>query len=139
MKLLTILSAIFIAVTTALAESTADPLQHFRSQWDLEGLTKLYKLEVDINNDGLKEVFVATGKSDPPDVDDFGWQLYIAKAGGQYEVAGEKTDAGINPSSIPGFKRDQYWVGLIPELNRYGLLHLQAAAADKPSASSRRS
>ncbi len=114
-----------LAMNSALAEIVADPMQHFRSQWDLAGVTKLYKLEVDINNDGLKEIFISNGKSDPPDVDDFGWQLYIAKPGGRYEIAGEKTDSGINPATIPNFKKDQYRVGLIPELNRHGLLHLE--------------
>ena len=56
-----------------------NPLQHFKSEADLEGVTKIYKLEVDINNDGLKEVFLSTGKSDPPDVDEFAWDLYLAK------------------------------------------------------------
>ena len=45
-------------------------------------------------------------------------------SGGQYILAGEKTDTGINQNSGVGFKKDQYWVGLIPELNRYGLLYL---------------
>ena len=101
-----------------------NPLQHFKSEADLEGVTKIYKLEVDINNDGLKEVFLSTGKSDPPDVDELAWDLYLAKPGGQYILAGEKTDTGINQNSGVGFKKDQYWVGLIPELNRYGLLYL---------------
>lgn len=104
--------------------TTTNPLQHFKSEWDLEGVTKIYKLEVDINNDGLNEVFFSTGKSDPPDVDEFAWALYIAKPGGQYILAGEKTDTGVRQNAGVGFKKDQYWVGLIPELNRYGLLHL---------------
>lgn len=122
-----IMLACVVALTArSLHAQTAitNPLQHFKAEWDLDGVTKIYKLEVDINNDGLKEVFLSTGKSDPPDTDELGWQLYIAKAGGQYVVAGEKIDTGINQNVGPGFKKDQYWVGLIPELNRYGLLHL---------------
>jgi hypothetical protein len=90
----------------------------------LEGVTKIYKLEVDINNDGLKEVFLSTGKSDPPDVDEFAWDLYIAKPGGQYMLADEKTDTGIRQNAGVAFKKGQYWIGLIPELDRYGLLYL---------------
>ena len=101
-----------------------NPLQHFKAEWDLEGVTKIYKLEVDINNDGLKEIFLSTGKSDPPDVDDMGWALYVAKPGGRYVLAGEKTDTGVRDHAGVGFKKDQYWIGLIPELNRYGLLYL---------------
>lgn len=90
----------------------------------MEGVTKIYKLEVDINNDGLKEVFLSNGKSDPPDVDELAWALYIAKPGGQYVLAGEKTDTGVRQNAGVGFKKDQYWIGLIPELNGYGLLYL---------------
>ena len=104
--------------------NTTNPLQHFKNESDLEGVTKIYTLEVDINNDGLKEVFLSTGKHDPPEVDEFGWDVYIAKPGGQYVLAGEKTDTGINQNSGIGFKKDQYWIGLIPELNRFGLLYL---------------
>ncbi len=115
------------ALTTARLHAqttTTNPLQHFKSDVDLDGVTKIYKLEVDINNDGLKEVFLSTGKSDPPDVDEFAWTLYVAKPGGQYVLAGEKTDTGVRENAGVGFKKDQYWVGLIPELNRYGLLYL---------------
>lgn len=90
----------------------------------MDGVTKIYKLEADINNDGLKEIFLSTGKSDPPDLHEFAWQLYIAKPGGQYVIAPLKTETGTNPTVIPGFRKDQYKIGLIPEVNRYGLLHL---------------
>jgi hypothetical protein len=123
----TIMLICWVALTAgSLHAQTAitNPLQHFKSEADLEGVTKIYKLEVDINNDGLKEVFLSTGKSDPPDVDELAWDLYLAKPGGKYILAGEKTNTGINQNSGVGFKKDQYWVGLIPELNRYGLLYL---------------
>jgi hypothetical protein len=106
------------------AQPITNPLDHFKSEWDLEGVTKIYKLEVDINNDGFKEIFLSTGKSEPQDVDELGWQIYIAKPSGQYLLAGEKTNTGINQNTGVGFKKDQYWIGLIPELNIYGLLYL---------------
>jgi hypothetical protein len=123
----TIILLCWVALTTGClrAQTTiTNPLQHFKSESDLEGVTKIYKLEVDINNDGIKEVFLSTGKSDPPDVDEFLWDLYIAKPGGQYVLADEKTNTGVRQNACVGFKKDQYWVGLIPELNRYGLLYL---------------
>jgi hypothetical protein len=124
MKLLRILQCSVFA-STAETASTGNPVQHFRDQWDLEGAPRIHKLEVDINNDGQKEVFLSTGKVDPPDADLFGWQMYIGKANGQYDVAQEKTETGLNPGSIPPFRKDQYWIGLIPEINRHGLLHLE--------------
>lgn len=42
----------------------------------------------------------------------------------QYVLAGKKIDTGVRDNAGVGFKRDQYWVGLIPELNRYGLMYL---------------
>ena len=103
--------------------TTTNPLQHFKSAWDLGGVAKIYEIEADINNDGLKEIFLSTGKIDPPDTDELAWALYVAKPGGQYVLAGEKTDTGVRQNAGPGFKKDQYWIGLIPELNRYGLLY----------------
>ena len=108
----------------SLGQTITDPVLNFKSEWDLEGVTKIYRLEVDVDNDGLKEVFLSTGKSEPSEVDEFAWQLYIAKPGGQYAIAPLKTETGTNPTAIPGFGRDQYKIGLIPEINRYGLLHL---------------
>ena len=116
-------AAAFIA-TPLLAETTTDPVQNFRDTWDMEGVTRIFKLEADINNDGLSDIFLSTGKSDPPEADELGWQLYIAKTGGSYVIAPQKTDTGVNPSSIPGFKKEQYKIGFIPEINGHGLLHL---------------
>lgn len=106
------------------AEKTMDPIQNFKSQWEMAGVVKIYKLEADINNDGMAEVFLSTGKSDPPDEEDFGWQLYIAISESEYAVAPQKTETGENPNSIPGFAKERYRTGFIPEINKHGLLHL---------------
>jgi hypothetical protein len=120
-----LISLLALTTTSLHAQtSTTNPLQHFKNEWDLGGVTKIYKLEVDINNDGLKEVFLSTGKSDPPGTNELAWVLYVAKPGGQYVLAGEKTDTGVRQNAGVGFKKDQYWIGLIPEVNRYGLLYL---------------
>lgn len=119
-----LIAAITVFATSVIAETTTDPVQDFTSDWDMEGVEKIYKLEADINNDGLMDIFLSTGKSDPPEVDELGWQLYIAKPGGSYVIAPQKTETGVNPSSIPGFKKDQYKIGFIAEINGYGLLHL---------------
>ena len=124
-KLLPILIVAIAALATpVVAETTTDPVQNFKNEWDMEGVTKIYKLEADINNDGLTDIFLSTGKSDPLEPDELAWQLYIAKPGGSYVIAPQKTETGFNPGSIPGFKKDQYKVGFITEINSYGLLHL---------------
>ena len=105
------------------AQTTTAPLTHFKDRWELTGVTKIYKLEADINYDGLKEVFLAVNKSDPPEGDEVGWELYVAKPGGQYVLAGQKTDTG-NQNTGPTFDKNQYWIGVIPELHQFGLLHL---------------
>jgi len=68
---LLLMAGIAIAV-----ETTNDPLQYFKNRWDLEGVTKIYKLEADINNDGLNDVFLAINKSDPPEEAEIGWEFY---------------------------------------------------------------
>lgn len=122
--LLTILASIGALTFDLRAETATDPVQNFKTEWDLEGVTKIFKLEADINNDGLNEIFLSTGKSDPPGADELGWQLYVAKAGGGYVIAPLKTETGFDPSSLSGFSRDQYKIGFIPEINGYGLLDL---------------
>lgn len=119
-----LIAAIAAFATPVLAETTTDPVQNFKNEWDMEGVAKIYKVEADINNDGLSDIFLSTGKSDPPEPDEMGWQLYIAKPGGNYVIAPQKTETGVNPSSIPSFKKNQYKIGFIAEINGYGLLHL---------------
>lgn len=106
--------------------SVVNPLHHFKSEWDLEGVAKIFQLEADLNNDGKKEIFLSTGKSDPPNEDETGWSIYIAKEDGKFILANEKTDTGIRSNAGVSFKKSQYWIGLIPELNRYGLLYLSS-------------
>ncbi len=108
----------------AVCQTTPDPLSYFKGRWDLTDVTKIYKLEADLNHDGLNEVFLAVNKSDPPEGDDVGWELYIAKPDSQFVLAGEKKDTGINQNAGVTFDKTQYWIGLIPEINGYGLLHL---------------
>lgn len=115
---------LLLSGVAAATETTDNPEQYFRYHWDLEGATKIFKLAADINNDGLTDVFLATDKSDPPEESQTGWEFYIAKTGGQYVVAGQKTDTGINENTGVSFDKTQYKIGWIPEINGYGLLHL---------------
>ena len=104
-------------------EVVQDPVAHFKATWDLEGVAKILKLEADLNGDGVKEVLLSNGKVETGEVE-LGWQLYVGRAGGGYVVAPQKTDSGEDPSGLPGFRRDQYKVGMIDELQSPGLLFL---------------
>lgn len=106
--------------------SIENPLQHFKSECDLDGVPRIYQLDVDVNNDGKKEIFLSTGKSDPPSEDETEWAMYIAKEDGKFILAGEKTNTGVRSNAGVVFKKNQYWIGLISELNRYGLLYLSS-------------
>ncbi len=122
-----ILALMLIATVSAVADqlvTTTDPLAHLRGVYDFTGVTKIYKLEVDINNDGLKEIFLAPVEPDEQGSDQ-GWYLYIAKPNGQYVLAGEAKDTGVVPHSLPSFGKAHYWAGSIPEIGRYGLLTLK--------------
>ena len=107
------------------SQPITDPVQDFKARMDHTGFTNIYKLEVDINNDGLKEVFLSFGPGpDAPDAEEWGWEMYIAKPGGTYSLsAGEVTPAGVKDALVPGFSKTYYWIGMIPEINQYGLLH----------------
>ena len=90
---------------------------------------KIFRLEVDLNNDGKKEILIGSIDEDPDthqmtDEAEIGWWVYIAQANGQYKLAGQKSDNGHITDGGASFSKKQYWVGLIPELNRYGLLSL---------------
>lgn len=123
-------------ITGALTDS---PLAHCRSFYDMSIVNKLYLLKLDLNNDGIKEILISTVDEDSATQleeisGDLGWLLYIGKPAGNYKLAGEKTSSGINDNSGVIFNKNQYWVGLIPELNRHGLLHLVCGRVAKQCA-----
>ena len=135
MKTLALISLTFLSIyATSSAQalsgtSVADPVAHFRSVYEMSIVKKIYRLEVDLDNDGKKEILIGHKDEDPDthqltDEGEIGWWVYIAKPNGQYTLVGQKTDDGLVTDGAAGFSKNQYWVGLIPELNRYGLLHL---------------
>lgn len=103
---------------------TFDPAAHLRSIYDMTGVSKIYKLEVDVNGDGRNEVFLSPLEADD-DEQNLGWYLYIARPTGDYILAGAKTDTGIRPESLAIFNKTQYLVGQIAEIGQRGLLRLQ--------------
>lgn len=125
------LRQIFIALVVGAAAAhgqtgavTVDPAAHLRSVYDMVGVTKIYKLEADVDNDGRKEVFLSPLEPDDDD-QNLGWYLYIARPTGDYILAGAKTDTGIRPESLVVFDKAHYMIGQIAEIGQTGLLHLQ--------------
>ena len=107
---------------------TNDPVGYFRGVYEMSLVQKLLKLEADLNNDGRLDVLLGHIDNDPdsgvtPD-DEIGWWVFIAQASGGYVLAGQKGEEGTVVDSVPTFKKDQYKIGLIPEINKHGLLHL---------------
>lgn len=114
---------------TLIGSTAADPVAHFRSVYEMSIVKKIYRLEADLNNDGKKEILVGHIDEDPDthqqtEESDVGWWVYVAKENGQYTLAGKKMGEGIISDASAGFSKNQYWIGMIPELNRYGILHL---------------
>jgi len=110
-------------------EATKDPVAHFRSSYAMNTVQKMFKLEADINNDGHADVFIGTTDVDADtgqvdEEDEIGWFLYIARQSGDYILAGQRVENGSIVDAAPSFKKDQYKIGFIPEINGYGLLHL---------------
>lgn len=103
---------------------TTDPVAHLKSFYDMTGVTKIYRLVADINNDGLNEVLLSPLEPETDNEADLGWLFYIGKPGGEYLLAGEKTDAGIRPNSLISFNKSLYLIGSIPEVGQHGLLTL---------------
>ena len=100
-----------------------DPVADFRATYDMTGVTKICKLQVDLNDDGKSDVLLAPIE---PDMDSQypGWFVYLAQADGSYVLAGEKTDAGVDRTSLPSFNIKKYKIGHIAEIGKYGLLTL---------------
>lgn len=108
--------------------NTNDPVGYFRSVYEISIVQKLLKLEIDLNNDGRMDLLLGHIDNDPnsgvtPD-DEIGWWVFIAQASGSYVLAGQKVEDGTVVDSVPTFKKNQYKIGFIPEINGHGLLHL---------------
>lgn len=120
------LTSILVPILSACAQweqLTTNPVNHFKGFYELSELTKILKLEADINSDGLNDVLLAPVHADETE-DEQSWLLYIGKPNGEYLLAGEATDSGVEPNRGVNFRREQYKFGMIPEIGRHGLLHL---------------
>lgn len=120
----------FASVLSAVAQIgdvTADPLNHLRGFYDMDGVTKIYKVEVDLNNDGIKEMLLAPLEPDE-DESDLGWFVYIGRPNGQYVLAGEVTDTGIRADSVVSFDKNNFFCGWISQVSQYGILSVTSGA-----------
>lgn len=99
-----------------------NPVASFLSTYDMTDVKKVYELEGDINHDGKHEIIMAPAE---PDMENYPpCYIYIPQGDGTYIVAGQKTERGGEPSSIPSINLKAYKIGWIKEINRYGLLTL---------------
>lgn len=130
-KLLTYILVAAVALAKAAAQTqvvTADPVAYFRATYDFQSGDRIYKLELDLNNDGRKDILLSKtvhAEDGFDDVNDVPWEIFLLHADGHYASAGQKTDTGANYGVVASFRKDRYKIGFIPEINKYGLLHLE--------------
>lgn len=119
-----------VALAKAAAQTkafTADPVSYYRAKFDFQSGDRIYKLEVDLNNDGRKDILLSKTVHAEDGFDDENyvpWEIFILRSDGNYTSAGQKTNTGTNYGVVASFRKDRYWIGNIPEIGRFGLLHL---------------
>lgn len=91
----------------------------------MSNIIKILRLETDINNDGFNEIFLSPIQSDN-NQDEENWLVYIGVSNGMFRLAGMHTNEGNVPNRGISFKKNQYKIGLIPEINKHGLLYLSS-------------
>jgi len=127
-----IIITLVVGVWSAKAEAqnqiiTSDPLGYYRSTVGFQAGDRIFKLDIDLNNDGRIDVLLSKTVHAEDGFDDKNnvpWEIFLLRADGKYASAGEKTDTGVNYGVVAGFPKNRYWVGQIPEINRYGVLYL---------------
>jgi len=89
----------------------------------------VYWLDVDINGDGINDLLVTSSNaSNEEDRRDFEWWVYIGNADGTYTrldglPVPRNGETPVSQGTVT-IRLERYWVGLIPELGKRGLLHL---------------
>ncbi|SRR6266404_1163304 len=112
-----------LAATAALAEETANPIQHYSEFHGLTAGRVLYEWELDINGDGKKEIFLDTkptpeeqaqedADKDQSDSDLHGFTVYIPKPDGSgYYVSPAIDPAKGQVGNVPQIDISQSYVG----------------------------
>ncbi|CAN5813037.1 hypothetical protein BH11VER1_BH11VER1_39980 [soil metagenome] len=126
-----------VALANAFAQNqivTADPVAYYRAEVDFQLGDKIYKMDVDLNNDGRSDIIISkTVHSEDGfgDTNNLPWEIFLLRADGTYASAGHKSDAGINYGVVASFRKSQYWIGIIPEIGRFGVLHMVSGQGDQ--------
>lgn len=119
-----------VCVVRAAAQNqvvTANPLSYYSSVVGFRSGDKIFRLDVDINNDGRQDILLSKtvhAEDGFDDKNDVPWEIFLLRADGNYATIGKKTETGVNYGAVAGFPKNRYWIGHIPEINRYGVLYL---------------
>jgi hypothetical protein len=73
----TILMTIFLMPILLIADPIEDPVQYFLNTYERAIADKLLKAKIDLNNDGIDELFLCYLRSDYPDDDYFSWAVCL--------------------------------------------------------------
>lgn len=126
MKTLTLALLLTMTAESVFAQIT-DPVNYYIRTQEHTDSDKFYKLEIDINNDGKKDILMtSTQNASESDSKYFSWTLYLATDNG-YVVEGENRRGFIDETTRFGFRMDKYVAGYIPEIKKYGLLVLDVS------------
>lgn len=116
------------------ANSPATILRELAGTWVSRSPDEMvYWLEVDINGDGTNDLLVtSTSCKDEDDIASYEWIIYQGNSDGSYtRIDGTKalySDETPTSESTVELTKGRYWVGLIPEINKHGLLFLVIGA-----------
>lgn len=103
------------------ATDIMDPLANYLSVYERDAGDKVYRLTCDLENNGVQAVFLAYSH----DIDSSGegtWTLYLKRGSVYIKPSRLLEDGTTNTYSCPGFNINRYFIGMISELGKWGLL-----------------
>ena len=131
MKITPMLFFLFLLIFGAdcFSQIITDPKQDFFTKIDVVVGDEYCKLEADFNNDGLIDVAYSANslKNEFVIGEEYAWIIYVKTTGG-FQHLGYKDAEKIDPIIFLSFSKNRYWIGLIPELNAFGLLTMSEGA-----------
>jgi hypothetical protein len=106
------------------SQVVTDPKQDFISRLDPIVGDTYEKLEADFNNDGRADIAytAASLKNEFEFGERYSWDIYIKITGGYKRIGSKDSEGYVSTDFMIDFRKDRYWIGMIPELNAYGLL-----------------